>query len=258
MVVENRSEELSIAMNAAREAGKILLANYGKVTPRYKKDRSILTDADLASERKIKELLKEEFPDYSFLAEESGLEDNRSEYEWVIDPLDGTTNYSIKNPFYNVSIALAKDDQPVLGVVYYPFQDELFHAIDGGGAYMNWEKIQVSNTADIADAFVCFCHGNDSDSVKRATAAFSKIKPVTDKMRQIGAAELELSYVGCGRVDGFFMLRQNPWDVASGTLIVKEAGGKVTDIDGRPFNLKSRDAVASNGLVHEQLLRLLR
>lgn len=254
----DRSKEQDIAINAARAAGKILLADYGKVTPRYKKDRSIVTDADLASEKLIKEILKKEFPNYSFLAEESGLEDNSSEYEWVIDPLDGTTNYSIRDPFFNVSIALAKDDSPILGVVYYPFQDELFHALKGGGAYLNGEKIQVSTTDALCDAFVCFCHGHDPKTVKRATDAYAKIKPVTDRLRQIGAAELEMSYVGCGRVDGFYMLKQNPWDVASGSLIIAEAGGRVTDIDGKPFNLRSKDAVASNGLVHEELLEILK
>lgn len=253
-----RAKELDTAIKAAHEAGKILMAYYGRVTPRYKKDRSIVTDADIASEKLIKELLKKEFPDYSFLAEESGLEDNNSEYEWVIDPLDGTTNYSIKNPFYNVSIALAKKDSPILGVVYYPFQDELFHATKDGGAYLNGEKIRVSTTDKLRDAFTCFCHGHDQKTVKRATDAYAKIKPVTDRLRQIGASELELSYLGCGRVDAFYMLRQNPWDVASGTLIVREAKGKVTDIDGKPFNLRSDDAVASNGSVHNELLEFLK
>ena len=251
------AKELDIAVKAAREAGKILMADYGMVTPRYKKDRSIVTDADLASEKLIKEILKKEFPGYSFLAEESGLEDNSSEYEWVIDPLDGTTNYSIRNPFFNVSIALAKNDSPILGVVYYPFQDELFHALKGCGAYLNGEKIHVSTTDNLRDAFVCFCHGHDQETVKRATDAYAKIKPVTDRLRQIGASELEMSYVGCGRVDAYYMLRQNPWDVASGSLIIAEAGGRVTDMDGKPFNLKSKDAVASNGLVHEELLEIL-
>jgi myo-inositol-1(or 4)-monophosphatase len=251
-------KELKNAKEAAYGAGKILLSNYGKVSFRYKKDRSIVTDSDLESEKLIKELLKKEFPDYSILAEESGMEDHRSEYEWVIDPLDGTTNYSIHNPFFNVSIALAKNGSPLLGVVFYPFQEELFHAIEGGGAYLNGEKIHVSATDSMQDAFICFCHGHDPETVKRATSAYAKIKPVTNRMRQIGASELEMSYVGCGRVDAFFMLKQNPWDVASGTVIIREAGGKVTDVDGKPFSLGSKDAVASNGLLHKELLELLK
>jgi myo-inositol-1(or 4)-monophosphatase len=254
----NLEQELMVAKEAAYGAGKILLANYGKVSFRYKKDRSLVSDSDLESEKLIKEILKKEFSDYSFLAEESGLEDNHSEYEWVIDPLDGTTNYSIRNPFFNVSIALAKDDMPLLGVVYYPFQDELFHAIKGMGAYLNDKKIGVSATASIRDSVMCFCHGHDPKTVNRATCAYAKIKKITNHLRQIGASELELSYVGAGRVDAFFMLKQNPWDVASGTLIVREAGGAVSDIDGKPFSLKSKDAVASNGLVHKELLELLR
>lgn len=252
-----RTKELAAAKNAVRKAGKILLENYGKVAPRFKKDHSIVTDSDIASEKLIKELLKSKFPDYSILSEESGLEDNGSEYEWVIDPLDGTTNYSIRNPFFNVSIALAKKDLPVLGVVYYPFQDELFHAVEGTGAYLNDQRLSVSKTSSIRDGFVCFCHGPDPQTVDRASSAYVRIKKVTDHLRQMGAAELELSYVGAGRVDAFYMLKQNPWDVASGTLIVKEAGGMVSDIEGKPFTLKSKDAVASNGLIHKELLELL-
>ena len=257
-MVKNRTEELDAAKNAAKEAGKILMENYGKVAPRFKKDRSIVTDADIASEERIKEMLSARFPTYSFLAEESGLEDRGSEYEWVIDPLDGTTNYSIRNPFFNVSIALAKNGLPVLGVVYYPFQDELFHAVEGGGAYMNGVKIAVSKTSALRDAFVCFCNAHDPETVKRAVSAYARIKPVTDRLRQVGAGALELAYVGAGRADAYYMLKQNPWDVAAGTLIVKEAGGTVSDIEGKPFSMRSRDAVASNGPLHKELLGLLK
>jgi myo-inositol-1(or 4)-monophosphatase len=126
------------------------------------------------------------------------------------------------------------------------------------GAYLNDMRINVSATNSIRDAFICFCNGHDQKTVNRATIAYAKIKQVTDRMRQIGAAELELSYLAAGRVDAFFMLKQNPWDVASGTLIVREAGGVVSDIDGKPFTMKSRDAVASNGLLHKELLELLK
>ncbi|HDI72919.1 MAG TPA: inositol monophosphatase, partial [Candidatus Altiarchaeales archaeon] len=125
------SKELEMAIRAAREAGNLLMKYYGRVTVGYKKDGSIVTDADIKSEKVIKSILNREFPDYSFLGEESGMEDRSSEYTWLIDPLDGTTNYCIKNPFFNVSIALAYKEEPILGVVYYPFQDELFYAEKG-------------------------------------------------------------------------------------------------------------------------------
>ena len=244
-------------MTAAREAGKILVENYGKVPARFKPDRSIVTDADIRSEQIIKQMLGKEFPDYSFLGEEGGLQDTGSDYMWVVDPLDGTTNYSIKDPFFNVSIALAKEGQPIYGVVYYPIQEELFFAAKGRGAYLNDERIHVSDVAKIRDAFVSFCHGHDADTVERVAPIFRRIKLVTEHLRQIGASALELSYVACGRTGCFFQLKMNPWDVAAGSLIVAEAGGRTSDIDGMPFSLKSRDLVASNGLLHDELLELM-
>jgi len=258
MTREKKSHEMEVAQAAAHEAGKILMDNYGKVSARFKPDRSIVTDADIKSEETIKGILKKEFPDHSFLGEESGIEDKGSEYTWVVDPLDGTTNYSIKNPFFNVSIALAKGGQSVLGVVYYPFQEELFYAETGKGAYLNDERIHVSNVSRIRDSFVSFCHGHDAQTVERMVPIFRRIKLLTEHLRQIGASALELSYVACGRTGCFFQLKMNPWDVAAGSLIVSEAGGKVTDIVGAPYTLKSRDLVASNGLLHEELLGLLR
>lgn len=255
--MEDYVTELACAKRAAREAGKILMDRYGKVKARYKRDRSLVTEADVASEARIKEILKEEFPDHSFLAEESGFEDNGSDHTWVIDPLDGTTNYSFMNPFFNVSIGLSRGNDPVLGVVYSPFQDELFHAVKGNGAYMNEERIHVSGVSNLEDSLVCFCHAPDRDSIERVGKLFTRLKLISDKTRQVGAAALELSYVACGRAEVFFVLKHKPWDVAAGAVIVTEAGGTVTDINGKNFNLDSIDIVASNGLVHDRLLELL-
>ena len=250
------SRELETAIDAARKAGDILMKHYGKVTVRYKSDGSLVTDADIESEKRIKDILGEKFPDYSLLGEESGRMDKASEYTWVIDPLDGTTNYSIQNPFFNVSIALARGDDPVLGVVYYPFQDELFHAVKDGGAYLNNERIKVSER-DIRDSVICFCHAHDREAVKTVYEIFRRIKQVNCNLRQIGAAALELSYVACGRVGAFFTINLKPWDVAAGAVIVKEAGGRVTDFRRNPFTLKAKDILASNGRMHEDLLGLI-
>ncbi|RLI88201.1 MAG: inositol monophosphatase [Candidatus Altiarchaeales archaeon] len=252
------SKELEMAIRAAREAGDLLMKYYGRVTVGYKKDGSIVTDADIKSEKVIKSILNREFPDYSFLGEESGMEDRSSEYTWLIDPLDGTTNYCIKNPFFNVSIALAYKEEPILGVVYYPFQDELFYAEKGRGAHLNDEKIEVSKQENMEDSVICFCHALDKETVETMSKIFRRIKLVNNTLRQIGAAALELSYVACGRVEAFLMIKLNPWDVAAGAVIVREARGKVTDFDGNSFNLKARDMLASNGRIHEDLLRLIK
>jgi myo-inositol-1(or 4)-monophosphatase len=253
-----QSAELKAAIKAACAGGEILLQHYGKVSVKYKKDRSFVTAADTCSEKKIKTILKKQFPDYSFLGEESGLEDNDSEYTWIIDPLDGTTNYSVMNPFFNVSVALAKKDEPILGVVFSPIQNELFWAEKGKGAYLNSKKILASKKKDLLTSFIAFCHAHDEITTERIIKIFPHLKKASDHVRQIGAAELELAYVGAGRIEGFLMLKQNPWDTASGSLIVKEAGGVVTDIEGKPFNLKSQDLVASNGLLHKQILSLVK
>jgi myo-inositol-1(or 4)-monophosphatase len=258
MTEKNKSIELKTAVKAAKEGGKILLQHYGKVKVRYKKDRSFVTEADILSEEKIKSILKKQFPDYSFLGEESGLEDNDSEYTWIIDPLDGTTNYSIMNPFYNVSVALARKNEPVLGVVFSPAQNELFHAEKNIGAYLNNRKIRVSKKKDLKTSFIGFCHAHDKENTERISEIFPRLKNASDHVRQIGAAELELSYVAAGRIEAFIMLKQNPWDTASGSLLVKEAGGIVTDISGKPFDLKSFDLVASNGLLHKKVLELVK
>lgn len=253
-----KSRELKIAIKAAREAGHLLMKNYGKVSVRYKEDRSIVTKSDIESEKIIKEILQRKFPDYSFLGEESGKEKRISRYTWIVDPLDGTTNYIIRNPFFDVSIALAHKEEPILGVVYYPFQDELFYAERGKGAYLNNKRISVSKQGDIEDSIICFCNAPDNESAERMSRIFSEIKLVNNKLRQIGAGALELSYVACGRVEAFFMVKLNPWDVAAGALLVKEAGGVLTDFYGRSFSINSKDILASNGKIHKDLLKFIK
>ncbi len=248
---------MDAAKKAALEGGKILMEFYGKVSARYKEDGSITTVADVESEKEIKAILKGEFPSYSLLGEESGLEQGISDYMWVIDPLDGTTNYYMKNPFFGVSIALTCKAKPLMGVVYFPFMNEIFYAEKGKGAYLNDEKIFVSNVSEINDSIITFCHGRDQNSVKEMLKIFGKLKLINNKVRQIGSAALELCYVACGRVDSFFMIGVNSWDVAAGVLIVKEAEGKVTDFEAKPFNMQSENILATNSKTHERLLKLI-
>lgn len=250
-------KELEVAMEAAKTSGKILLEYYDKVVTNYKKDKSIVTEADVKSEENIKSILSKHFPSYSFLGEESGLQDKKSEYLWIVDPLDGTTNFSIKNPFFNVSIALSKNNKPILGVVYYPFQDELFYAERGSDAFLNDKKIHVSDKDDITKSIHTFCHGNDPEQLEDISRIFRLFKLKNPKFRQFGSAALELCFVASGRVESYLMVGVNSWDVAAGVVIVEEAGGKVTDLSGGEFTTESKTILVSNGRLHEKIIEII-
>lgn len=249
--------EMEVAVRAIGEAGRIVTKYYGKATSSVKSDKSLVTKADTESEEVIKAILRKEFPSYPILGEETGKTGEESDYLWVVDPLDGTTNYIFRNPFFDISIALTYKGDPILGVILYPPQDELFHAEKGKGAYLNDFRIMVSDREQIDSSIVTFCHGSDQDSVRRMIDAFSKLKNINQKVRQLGAAALELCYVASGRVDAFFMTGMNPWDVAAGTVIVREAGGQATDFRGNYFNIHSHDILGSNGRIHKSLLDIL-
>jgi len=171
--------------------------------------------------------------------------------------LDGTTNYAFQNPFFDVSLGLAYKGNPILGVILYPPQNELFYAEKEKGAYLNEARITVSDTRDVENSIIAFCHGRDKESVKRMINAFSRLKLINNKVRQLGAAALELCYVACGRIDAFYMVGINPWDVAAGAIILKEAHGKATDFSGKEFNVGSRDILGSNARTHDRLLEIL-
>jgi myo-inositol-1(or 4)-monophosphatase len=250
-------DELQIAIEAVKKAGSIVMKYYGRVNASCKYDKSLTTKADVESENVIKGLLQETFPNYSILGEETGRIEKKSDYLWVIDPLDGTTNYSFQNPFFDISLGLVYKNKPIMGVVFYPPQNELFYAEKNGGAYLNDRRITVSDKNKFDDSLIAFCHGRDQQNVIRMITAFSRIKPVNNKVRQLGAAALELCYVACGRIDAFFMVGINPWDVAAGATILKEAGGKVSDFTGKEFDLTSRDILGSNSRIHQKLLEML-
>jgi len=250
-------EELEVAIEVVKKAGAVIKKYYGKVATSPKSDGSLTTNADVESENLIRNLLQKRFPDYPILGEETGRTGKESDYLWIVDPLDGTTNYTIQNPFFDVSLGLVHKDKLVIGVVFYPTQNELFYAEKDKGAYLNDARIMVSDRRNFEDSIIGFCHGRDPQSVKRMVNAFSRIKPLNNKIRQLGAAALELCYVACGRIDAFFMVGLNPWDVIAGATILKEAGGKVSDFKGKDFDLASRDILGSNVKVHQKLLDIL-
>ncbi len=253
------NKELSTALRAAKAAGKIMMHYYKNPKIMFKTDRSTLTNADTECEKIIKNMLKKSFPEHGFLGEETGTSPGKeTEFIWVVDPIDGTTNYAMKNPFFCTSICLVQNSRPIVGVVYNPFTKELFHAVFDNGAKMNGRKITVSEKSDIGTSAVGFCYRADEESRKRASALFSALTSHTHKLRQFGAAALELSYVAAGRIDSFFMINANSWDVAAGCLLVKEAGGVVTDFQNEKWNTGKRDILAANSAIHGKILDVIK
>ncbi|MFX1537480.1 MAG: inositol monophosphatase family protein [Promethearchaeota archaeon] len=249
------SKELESAKNIAKAAGKAVLELYGKTVIEYKQDRSILTKADLKSERLIRGNLTKDFPNDLVLGEELGLSRGKNQEQasnrmWVVDPLDGTTNFAIRNPFFCVTISLVQDDEPILGTTYFPFQDELFWAEEGEGAFLNGKQIFVNEDLEPKTCVLTFCHGRDSKSIETVGKLFTHFKPINNKFRQIGAAALELAYVACGRTGTYFMPGVTPWDVSAGVVLVKEAHGRVTDLVGKEFTTQSTTLLASTQTLH--------
>ena len=253
------------AMSAiAREAGSLLL-NYfhKKLKVEYKGEADLVTAADRASEALIRERIREQFPAHDVLGEEQGLSDQGSDYRWYVDPLDGTTNFAHGYPVFCVSLALEcraleRGSGPsaarIAAVVYDPTRDELFSAELGKGAHLNGQPIRVSNTAQLKECLVATGFPSHKRHKNPNIYFYHQITLRTHGVRRAGSAALDLCTVACGRFDGFWEFNLNPWDTAAGVLIVEEAGGRVSRFDGSPFQLDSRETVASNGLVHDALL----
>jgi len=252
---------LQAAGRAALIAGKIVRELYEKPhTITMKGDIDLVTEADIASETAIVASLNENAPGIEIMAEESydGQADTRKGKLWVIDPLDGTTNFAHGVPIFAVSIGLLENGQPMLGIIYCPMQDELFCASLGGGAWLNGRPIKVTGTEFLLQSLVAT--GFPYDIHKHLSRIVSHIKTVLPKVRDIrrcGAAAVDLAYVSCGRLDAFWELDLKPWDTAAGCLLVKEAGGRVSDFSGRNFSPFKTEILASNGRLHPHLLELL-
>ena len=240
----------------AREAGTLLMDCFARrVKIEYKGEVDLVTEADRASEKLIVERLRACWPEHGIVAEEGTRSETDAEYRWYVDPLDGTTNFAHGYPVFCISIALARrDGQLEAGVLYDPTRDEMFAAARGGGARLNGEPIQVSKTKALAESIL----GTGFPSHKRHKNPniffYHQITLRSHGVRRAGSAALDLANVACGRYDGFWEFNLNPWDTAAGVLLVLEAGGEVTRFDGTPFRLDSREVLASNGLVHQELL----
>jgi len=252
---------LSVAIEAAKEAGKFLKMNLGKVKniERKREEINLVTEIDKGSEKKIIEFIKSKFPNHGILAEESGETSKTSEYKWIIDPLDGTTNYTHSFPVFCVSIALEYKGEVIIGVVYDPNLDELFYAEKGKGAFLNGKKISVSKTDKLIKSMLAtgFPY-NVKENPDNCVEHFVNFLMEAQAIRRLGSAALDLVYVACGRLDGFWEVDLNPWDVAAGKIIIEEAGGMITDFYGNKYSIYTKGVVASNGLIHQQMLEIIK
>ena len=250
---------LDFAIDMAREAGRLLRDRLGsQIAITHKGAINIVTDVDLASEQLIRDRIATHYPRHEVLAEEGGLAESASDYRWVIDPLDGTTNYAHGFPVFCVSIGLEYQGETVLGVVYDPMRDELFTAERGGGAALNHRPIRPSPTEDLVHSLLSTGFPYD---IRTSTLTnldhWANFAMNAQALRRIGSAALDLCYVACGRFDGFWELSLSPWDMAAGALIVVEAGGRVTDFQGSPFSNYKPEVIASNGLIHGRMVEIL-
>lgn len=248
---------LDIATEAALSAGAILQAYWGKLDAVEEKGRpgDLLTIADKEAEAAILKVLQRHVPEHSILAEESGqLGDNKNEYLWAIDPLDGTTNYAHQYPIAAVSVGLLISGTPQVGAVYNPFRDELFRAANGLGATRNGRPIQVSQTSALSKSLLVTGFAYDRrETSDNNYAEFCHLTHLTQGVRRSGSASLDLCDVACGRLDGYWERGLAPWDITAGVVLVEEAGGKVTAYDRSPLVVPSGRILATNGQIHDQL-----
>lgn len=251
------TRELEVAVAAAEAAGEVLRNGFGQQHEvRYKGEVDLVTEADEKAEQTVKEVLGETFPNYGVLAEESGELSGEGGTRWVIDPLDGTTNYAHSLPIFAVSIALEKMGEVVLGVVHDPMSEETYAAERGGGAALNGQPIRVSETDELIRALLATGFPYDRDEIPAVLDLFGRFARLTQSMRRLGSAALDMCYVAAGRLDGYYERGIKAWDIAAGTLILEEAGGRVTDYHGHELDLEGEEVVASNGLLHPALISI--
>jgi len=250
---------LETAIEAARQVGQILLEEFGRSQEiRSKGLRDIVTEADLAAQAKAIEIIRSRYPDHDIWAEEAGqTPDGASDYCWIVDPLDGTTNYSRGFPCFSVSIALSQRGEVILGVVYDPLRDQLFRAQRGQNAYLNDDRIHVSAAEKLIDAVVGLDWAHEQELRCQVAQLVAEVAPKIRTLRSTGSAALGLCSVAAGWTDAYFHLSLKPWDVAAASVIIQEAGGTVSDLAGLPWHPKSGGCLASNGLIHQEMLTLL-
>ncbi len=252
---------LNFATDIAREAGNLLVQKLGSAKITNKGDINLVTEADIAAENLIIERIRSYHPQHGILAEESGeavLKGKPSEWKWIIDPLDGTSNYAHGYPCFCVSIALERKGELEIGVVYDPMRDEMFAAERGRGATLNDRKIRVSSVEQLSGAMLCTGFPYNVRERPDFARDFTNFTMNAQAVRRDGSAALDLAYVACGRFDGFWEDGLSPWDVAAGALLISEARGRITNFKDEPVDIYNEQVLASNGLIHDAMMHVLR
>ena len=253
---------LNFAKQLALDAGKLLVQRLGSARISNKGDIDLVTEADIAAEKLIVDRIRSHYPRHAVLAEESGeavsIEGGRTTFKWVVDPLDGTTNYAHGYPCFCVSIGLEQDGVLEIGVVYDPMRDELFAAERGQGATLNDRRIRVSEIDELNSAMLVTGFPYNVRERPDFAREFAIFTLNAQAVRRDGSAAIDLAYVACGRFDGFWEDGLNPWDMAAGILLIKEAGGTVSNFQNEPLSIYTKKVLATNGLIHEAMLKYLK
>ncbi|MCF8052325.1 MAG: inositol monophosphatase [Desulfobacterales bacterium] len=248
-----------IGVAAAFKGAGVLLSRFGRIEKiRHKGTNDLVTEADTGAEQAIIDSIRSRFPEHGFLAEESGLDHGSGGDRWIIDPLDGTTNYAHRLEIFSISVAFARDEKILVGVVLDPIGEELFTAIRDRGAFLNGRPISVSEAGPVSESLLVTGFPYDIRSCSDPIIArFTRCLEAAQGMRRLGSAALDLCYVACGRFEGFWESQLKPWDTAAGVLIAREAGGRVTDFSNQDYRLQSGQLLATNGRIHEEMVSLL-
>jgi myo-inositol-1(or 4)-monophosphatase len=248
------------AVAAAYQGADVLRSRFGRLSSIKKKNpNDLVTEADTAAEARILATIRAAFPDHAIMAEESGLSAGTADHLWIVDPLDGTTNFAHRIGLYAVSIAYALRGEVAVGIVLNPAGGELFTAVAGGGAALNGSPLKVSPVASLSDSLlVTGFPYNIRDCLEPVIQRFSRCLAAAQGIRRLGSAALDLCYVACGKFEGFWEEYLKPWDTAAGMLVAREAGAVVTDFANQPYTLNSAEILATNGRIHREMLALLK
>jgi myo-inositol-1(or 4)-monophosphatase len=249
---------LETAVEIAREAGALLTNYFERRVPfETKGEFDLVTEADRSSERLVVERLRSHFPSHAIVAEEGGGHESASEYRWFVDPLDGTTNFAHSFPVYNVTLGLERSGELIAGVVFDPTRQEMFTAERGSGAYLNNRRIHASAVKKVADSLASTGFPSRKRHHNINIHFYYQLAMASHGVRRTGSAAIDLAYVAAGRLDFFWEFGLKPWDVAAGTLLVSEAGGRVSDMRGAPHSVTaSDDVLADNGALHDEVLAM--
>jgi myo-inositol-1(or 4)-monophosphatase len=243
-----------------KKTGQTLLKEFQKdqkIKTKLKNKHEIVTQADFLAEKIILKKLKQLTPNWQIISEETGNNNKKSNFLWLVDPLDGTTNFSMGNPLFAVQIALIYKNEPIWAYIYAPAINEFYYSEKNKGAFLNNKKIQVSNKK-IAKAILTYCHGNQEKYIKQALKIYNYFKIKNFDIRQLGCAALEFAWVAKGKTECYITPGANPWDICSGILLVKEAGGTAYDFKGKPWQFSSKNVYVGNKIVDQSILKFLK